>query len=164
MQPTIKITNWGHLFYTLNPRVARQPSRTEAQVYVRKPISDKPMRWWAVMQNYKGSSLYFYRLFKASVSQQRYRSFPYRQSIRSCGRDHNNCWSVESSQGLGQEDRSIVMKYSAKLFRTPSVRKRGYSCFKYIENQAYLRQGAINRQAILIGVLHSLLAIVKASL
>jgi len=53
--------------------------------------------------------------------------------------------------------------FGAKLFRTTSIRKRGYLCFKYIKNQTYLRQGAINKQAILIAILHSLLAIVKAS-
>jgi len=45
--------------------------------------------------------------------------------------------------------------FDAKLFRTPSIRKRGYPCFKYIKNQAYLGQGAINKQAIPIAVLHS---------
>jgi len=50
------------------------------------------------------------------------------------------------------------MKYSAtKVEKTPSIRKRGYPCLKYIKNQAYLRQGAINKLAIPIAVLHSLI-------
>jgi len=47
--------------------------------------------------------------------------------------------------------------FGAKLFETPSIRKRGYPCFKYIKNQTYLRQGAINKQAIPIAVIHSLI-------
>jgi len=47
--------------------------------------------------------------------------------------------------------------FGAKLFRTPSIGKRGYPCFKYIEKQVYLRQRAINKQAIPISVLHSLI-------
>jgi len=61
---------------------------------------------------------------------------------------------------LSYEIQSIhvkLIKYSdAKLLETPSIRKRGYPCFKYMKNQAYLRQGAINKQAIPIAVLHGL--------
>jgi len=66
---------------------------------------------------------------------------------------------AESSRTFGSNRNCEVDDeiFGAKLFRTPSIRKGGYPCFKYINNQAYLRQGAISKQAIPIAVLHSLI-------
>jgi len=47
--------------------------------------------------------------------------------------------------------------FDAKLFGTPSIRKKGYPRFKYVKNQTYLCQRAINKQAIAIAILHSLI-------